>query len=124
MYHADHQNERSQVGYAAWSRSNMESRFLRTQNAAYKLDAMDGNSYWADAIKKEIDSLLRLGCFDFRAPDFKPSLEYQCWKLMMVFEVKPDGHWKAQLVAGGHMIDLRGGQLKIDCCEGHQCSIT
>jgi hypothetical protein len=26
----------------------------------------------------------------------------------MVFEVKPDGQRKARLVAGGHMIDLRG----------------
>jgi hypothetical protein len=37
----------------------MELRFLaRTTNHAYRLDAVNGNSYWADAIKKEIDSLL------------------------------------------------------------------
>jgi hypothetical protein len=40
---------------------------------------------------KEIDSLLWLGCFDFRAPDFKPSSEYQFVKLTMIFEVKQDG---------------------------------
>jgi hypothetical protein len=62
---------------------------------AYELDAVNGNSYWADAIKKEIDSLLWLGCFNFRAPDFKPSLDYQRCRLTMVFEVKPDGCQKA-----------------------------
>jgi hypothetical protein len=42
---------------------------------AMELDTENGNTLWADAIKKEIDSLLWLGCFDFRAPDFKPSSE-------------------------------------------------
>jgi hypothetical protein len=80
----------------------------RDTKHAYELDAANGNTMWADAIKLEIDSLLRLGCFDFRAPDYKPSSEYQRCKLTMVFEVKPDGRRKARLVAGGHMIDPRG----------------
>jgi hypothetical protein len=63
---------------------------------------------WADAIMKEIDSLLWLGCFDFHAPDFKPSSEYQFAKLTMIFEVKQDGRCKARLVACGHMVELRG----------------
>jgi hypothetical protein len=58
---------------------------------AKELDTKNGNTLWADAIMKEIDSLLRLGCFDFRASDFKPSLEYQFAKLTMIFEVKQDG---------------------------------
>ncbi len=37
MYHADHQNERSQVSYAARSRSNTESRFLGTPNMRMSL---------------------------------------------------------------------------------------
>jgi hypothetical protein len=49
--------------------------------------------------------LLWLGCFDFRAPDFKPSLEYQFAKLSMIFEVKQDGRRKGRLVAGGHMVN-------------------
>jgi hypothetical protein len=32
---------------------------------AKELDTKNGNTLWADAIMKEIDSLLRLGCFDF-----------------------------------------------------------
>jgi hypothetical protein len=42
---------------------------------ARELDAQNGNTLWSDAIKKEIDSLLWLGCFDFCAPDFKHSSE-------------------------------------------------
>jgi hypothetical protein len=73
------------------------------------LDMENGNTLWFDAIKKEIDSLLWLGCFDFHAPDYKPSSEYQFTKLTMIFEVKQDGRRKARLVAGGHiMVEPRG----------------
>ncbi len=60
----------------------------RSVKHAKKLDTKNGNTLWADAITKEIDSLLWLQCFDFCAPDFKPSLEYQFAKLTMIFEVK------------------------------------
>ncbi len=75
---------------------------------AMELDTETGNTLWADAIKKEIDSLLRLRCFDFHVPDFKPSSEYQFAKLTMIFEVKQDGQRKARLVADGHMVKQRG----------------
>jgi hypothetical protein len=76
---------------------------------AKELDTKNGNTLWADAITKEIDSLLRLGCFDFHAPDFKSSSEYQFAKLTMIFEVKQDGQCKTRLVlAGGHMVKPRG----------------
>jgi hypothetical protein len=92
---------------------------------AMELDTENSNTLWADAIKKEIDSLLRLGCFDFCAPDFKPSSEYQFAKLTMIFEVKQDGRRKAKLVAGGHMVKLRGiSQLPIYGSEGHQRPIA
>jgi hypothetical protein len=84
----------------------------------YELDAVNGNSYWANAIKKEIDSLLQLGCFNFCAPDFKPSSDYQHCRLTMVFEVKPDGHQKAQLIAGGHIIDPRGVSSRSTVVKG------
>jgi hypothetical protein len=80
----------------------------RSVKHAKELDTENGNTLWADAIRKEIDSLLQLGCFDFRAPDFKPSSEYQFAKLTMIFEVKQDGRHKARLVAGGHMVKPRG----------------
>jgi hypothetical protein len=55
---------------------------------ALQLDEESGTTFWMDAIKKEIDSLLALNCFEFHSPDFKPSSGYQWTKLIMNFEVK------------------------------------
>ena len=80
----------------------------RSVKHALELDAEAGNTFWADAIRKEVDSLLALDCFSFHAPDYKPSSEYQWTKLSMIFEVKQDGRRKARLVAGGHLVDPKG----------------
>ena len=80
----------------------------RNVSHAFELDEDDGGTCWADAIKKEVDSLLQLNCFDFYPPDYKPSSDYQFTKLTMIFEVKQDGRRKARLVAGGHLIDPKG----------------
>ena len=64
----------------------------RSVTHALELDAEAGNTFWGDAIRKEIASLLALDCFEFHAPDYKPSsLDYQWAKLSMIFEVKQDG---------------------------------
>ena len=80
----------------------------RNVRHALELDREAGNTFWADAIRKEIGSLLALDCFEFHAPEYKPSSEYQWTKLSMIFEVKQDGRRKARLVAGGHMVDPMG----------------
>jgi hypothetical protein len=80
----------------------------RNVKHAYELDKESGTTFWADAIKKEVDSLLALNCFTFHDPGYKPSPDYQFAKLSMIFEVKQDGRRKARLVAGGHMIDPMG----------------
>jgi hypothetical protein len=80
----------------------------RSVKHAFELDAQAGNTVWADAIKKEIASLLALDCFTFHSPDYKPSSDFQWTKLSMIFEVKQDGRRKARLVAGGHMVDPMG----------------
>ena len=80
----------------------------RNVKHALELDAEAGNTFWADAIRKEVESLLALDCFSFHAPDYKPSSEYQWTKLTMIFEVKQDGRRKARLVAGGHLVDPKG----------------
>jgi hypothetical protein len=80
----------------------------RSVKHALELDAENGNTFWADAIRKEIDSLLALDCFQFHAPDYKPSADYQWTKLTMIFEVKQDGRRKGRLVAGGHLVDPKG----------------
>ncbi len=72
---------------------------------AYELDRINGNTLWADAIKKEVDTLLAMSCFAFHSPDYKPSSDFQFAKLSMILEVKQDGRRKARLVAGGHTVD-------------------
>jgi hypothetical protein len=52
---------------------------------AYELDKENGNTYWADAIQKEIDSLLAKHCFEFHAPGYKPSLDYHFATLNIVY---------------------------------------
>ena len=80
----------------------------RNVQHALELDREAGNTFWADAIRKEVASLLALDCFEFHGPDYKPSSDYQWTKLSMIFEVKQDGRRKARLVAGGHMVDPMG----------------
>ena len=80
----------------------------RSVKHALQLDEESGTTFWMDAIKKEIDSLLALNCFEFHSPDYKPSSGYQWTKLIMNFEVKQDGRRKARLVAGGHLVDPMG----------------
>ena len=79
----------------------------RNVKHALELDAEAGNTFWTDAIRKEVASLLALDCFSFHAPDYKPSSDYQWTKLTMIFEVKQDGR-RARLVAGGHLVDPKG----------------
>ena len=80
----------------------------RNVKHAFELDSEEGHTHWADAIKKEVSSLLDLECFEFFPPEYKPSSEYQLTKLTMIFEVKQDGRRKARLVAGGHLVDPMG----------------
>ena len=72
---------------------------------AIKLDGKNGNTYWQDAMKKEVDALVQLDCFRFEKSGYKPGKEYQSTILFMVFDVKQDLRRKARLVAGGHLID-------------------
>ena len=77
----------------------------RSVKHALQLDEESGTTFWMDAIKKEIDSLLDLNCFKFHSPDCKPSSGYQWTKLIMNFEEKQDDRRsKARLVAGGHLV--------------------
>ena len=83
---------------------------------AYDLDKENGNSLWAEAIEKEVSSLLSLGCFSFRKPeDGKPN-GYQHVPLHMVFDVKQDGRRKARLVANGSVVD--------DCGMSHSSTVV
>ena len=85
---------------------------------AYALDNESGTTFWTEAIKKEVESLLALDCFSFHDPGYKPNSEYQFAKLTMIFEVKQDGRRKARLVAGGHMIDPMGVNYRSTVVKG------
>lgn len=71
-------------------------------------DTENGNSLWAEAIQAEIESLKRMKCFDFKAPNFNLTDDYTWTTLTLLFEIKEDERRKARLCAGGHLVDLTG----------------
>jgi hypothetical protein len=77
----------------------------RNVKEALELDAKNGNTFWRDAIKLEIDSLVNLECFDFHSANYHPGEDFQWTTLTMIFDVKQDLRRKARLVAGGHLVD-------------------
>ena len=72
---------------------------------AIQLDEENGNIFWQDAIKAEMDSLNELEVFRYFPADHKPGSDFQYAPLRMVFDVKSDLRRKARLVVGGHVID-------------------
>ena len=48
----------------------------RNVKRALELDRENKNSYWADAIKKEVTALTDVDCFEFKDPDFKPDASF------------------------------------------------
>jgi len=67
----------------------------RNVTEAFELDSRNGNSHWRDAIKKEIDSLISMECFEFHEKGYNPGNEYQWTTLTMIFDVKQDySRWR------------------------------
>ena len=73
-----------------------------------RIDAEAGNRLWQEAIEKEVNALIKHGCFDFKTPNYKPTSDYQYCRLHFVYDIKNCLTYKARLVAGGHMVDSRG----------------
>ena len=83
-------------------------RIPRNVREALLFDKMNGDSKWAEAIKKEMDALARLHCFKFMPPNHKlnKSDGWQFAPLHMIFEIKQqDLRHKARFVVGGHVVD-------------------
>ena len=78
----------------------------RTVKEAFEIVTRNGNKYWQNAIKLEIDSLLEINCFEFKDASYSPEPEYQRTTLDLVFDVKQDLRRKAGLVAGCHLVDV------------------
>ena len=74
---------------------------------ALLLDRMNGDNKWAEAIKKEMDALDRLGVFQYHDPGvkFARSDGWQYAPMRMIFDIKHDLRRKARFVVGGHVID-------------------
>ena len=63
-----------------------------------RIDNMNGNNRWKEAVAKEVAALLNLQCFDIQSPDFKPDNKYQYVHMHWVYAVKQDLTYKARLI--------------------------
>ena len=73
---------------------------------AMKLDMLNGNTLWLDAIKKELSQLNEFHTFKVLKEGEKPPSGYQQIPYHIVFDVKFDLRRKARLVAGGNVTQL------------------
>ena len=78
----------------------------RNVEHALKLDEANGNTFWFDSIRKEVDDVIALDCFEFKEAGYNPGGDWQRATLHIVFDVKHDLRRKSRLVAGGHLVDL------------------
>ena len=67
------------------------------------LDKENGNSFWADAVHRELDQLFSYKKFRDLGPGGLPGTEYKKIKIRFVFDVKVDRRRKGRLVARGNM---------------------
>lgn len=77
---------------------------------AKRVDKENGNTLWADAIIKEVQSLWSMKTFKILSKAEKVRLKenYQIAPLRCIFDVKQDGRRKARIIIGGHVIDTTG----------------
>ena len=84
-------------------------RIPTTYKQAMALDEKNENHKWEEAIKLEIDQLMKFKCFkDLGKHDKKnPKVPRGYRKITghLIFAVKHDGRFKARYVAGGHLTD-------------------
>merc|ERR1712197_40357 len=93
------------------NREKFGIKIPNTIEEALKFDREAGNHKWAEAIKKEMDNLIRLNVFKFHPADkeFPKSEGWQKAPLRMIFDIETeDRRHKARLVCGGHRVDSSG----------------
>jgi len=85
----------------------------RTVEQARQFDAANGNTYWQDAMDKEVKALMDLDCFEVKPAGHSSTLDntWQKTTLHMVFDVKQSLDRKCRLVAGGHLVDMMDIQV-------------
>ena len=60
----------------------------RTVKEAVRIDEQNQNTLWSEAIKKEVQALVDLDCFEFKGKNYIPDDTYQKTRLHLVFDVK------------------------------------
>ena len=70
---------------------------------AYSIDAENGNTMWADSIKKELDELRLYDCFTILPRGESAPPDYQYVPMHLVFDVKFDGRHKSRYVVNGNV---------------------
>lgn len=78
-------------------------RIPKTVAEAIALDQENGNTFWFDAIQKELANV-RVA-FDVLEQGAKAPVGYKCIPCRLIFDVKMDFTRKARFVAGGHVTD-------------------
>ena len=71
---------------------------------AYQIDSDNGNTFWAESIKKEMDSVNHYKTFKILEDDVRMYPGFQEVTCHMVFDVKFDLRRKSRYVAGGHLV--------------------
>ena len=99
---------------------------------AMRLDKKNLNTKWADAEEKELACFREYEVFKDLGKNGKPPAGYKPLKILIVYDVKHDGHHRARMVAAGHLtevpvesvysgvISLRGIHLMILLAEMNQ----
>ena len=87
----------------------------RSVAEAYELDRKNGNTYWADAIKRELDAIMVRKTLYFPKTlteeevlkeTIRESEGFQFAPMWIIFDIKPHTlKRKARLVIGGHVVD-------------------
>ena len=75
----------------------------RTYAEAVQLDNENGNSFWQDGVRRELDQIFSYHTFHDLGIGVLPGPEYKHIKVRLVFDVKADGKRKGRLVAWGDM---------------------
>ena len=81
-------------------------RVPRNVDEAVKFDKDNGNTFWQDATRLEMSTLMDLECFEFKSKGYRPGPGWQPTTLHIIYDVKQDLRHKARLVAGGHLVNI------------------
>ena len=70
-----------------------------------QLDAKNGNKKWKEAVNTELSQIEECETFEDKGKGAKVPKDFKLIRCHFVFDVKHDGHHKAQYVAGGRLTD-------------------